>query len=151
MLTLHNLKRPAGRKLKKRLGKGQGTGHGKQAGRGHKGKKARAGGKVPSWFEGGQMPIQRRLPKRGFKNIHRTHYRILNLSKLHEIEETEFDIQKFELLGLIPSKGQKGKYKVKVLATVNEEFTKVVSIKAHAFSKRAREIIEKCGGKAEVV
>ncbi|MBM4404205.1 MAG: 50S ribosomal protein L15 [Candidatus Cloacimonetes bacterium] len=151
MLTLNNLKRPAGKKLKKRLGKGQGSGQGKQAGRGHKGRKARAGGKVPSWFEGGQMPIQRRLPKRGFKNIHRIHYRILNLNRLQEIEETEFDIPKLEVMGLIPSKGQKGKYKVKVLAAVNQEFTKAVNIKANAFSKRAHEIIEKCGGKAEVV
>ena len=67
MLTLSNLGKPAGRKAKKRLGKGQGTGQGHQAGRGHKGKKARAGGNVPAWFEGGQMPLQRRLPKRGFK------------------------------------------------------------------------------------
>ncbi|HQB97551.1 MAG TPA: 50S ribosomal protein L15, partial [Candidatus Cloacimonadota bacterium] len=81
MLTLTNLGRPAGRKNKKRLGKGQGSGHGHQAGRGHKGKKARAGGSVPASFEGGQMPINRRLPKRGFKNIFRVGYRSLNLSR----------------------------------------------------------------------
>lgn len=151
MLTLNNLGRPAGRKNKKRLGKGQGSGWGTQAGRGHKGKKARSGGNVPAYFEGGQMPIYRRLPKRGFKNIFRVDYRILNLDRLQEIEETEFDIAKLELLGLIPSKGQKAKAPVKILAGTTEEFTKAVNIKANAFSKQAVAIIEKNGGKAEVV
>lgn len=151
MLTLSNLGRPAGRKNKKRLGKGHGSGWGTQAGRGHKGKKARSGGNVPAYFEGGQMPIYRRLPKRGFKNIFRVDYRILNLDRLQEIEETEFDIAKLELLGLIPSKGQKAKAPVKILAGTTEEFTKVVNIKANAFSKQAIAIIEKNGGKAEVV
>ncbi|MCB5234807.1 MAG: 50S ribosomal protein L15 [Candidatus Cloacimonetes bacterium] len=151
MLTLSNLGRPAGRKNKKRLGKGHGSGWGTQAGRGHKGKKARSGGNVPAYFEGGQMPIYRRLPKRGFKNIFRVDYRILNLDRLQEIEETEFDIAKLELLGLIPSKGQKAKAPVKILAGTTEEFTKVVNIKANAFSKQAVAIIEKNGGKAEVV
>ena len=82
MLTLNNLGKPAGRKNKKRLGKGQGSGWGTQAGRGHKGKKARAGGNVPASFEGGQMPIHRRLPKRGFKNIFRVPYRSFNLSEI---------------------------------------------------------------------
>jgi len=151
MLTLHNLGKPAGRKAKKRLGKGQGSGWGHQAGRGHKGKKARAGGSVPAGFEGGQMPLQRRLPKRGFKNIFRVGYRVLNLSRIAELSETEYDVMTMETMGLIPSKGQKAKAPVKVLAGVNEEFTKAVHIKANAFSKRAREIIEKNGGKAEVV
>jgi large subunit ribosomal protein L15 len=151
MLTLSNLGRPAGRKNKKRLGKGQGTGQGHQAGRGHKGKKARAGGNVPAWFEGGQMPMQRRLPKRGFKNIFRVSYRVLNLSRLVGLEEAEFDIARLELLGLIPSKGRKANAPVKVLADLSDEFTKTVQIKANAFSKRAKEIIERNGGKAEVV
>lgn len=151
MLTLHNLGKPAGRKAKKRLGKGHGTGWGKQAGRGHKGRKARSGGTVPVWFEGGQMPIQRRLPKRGFKNPFRVSYRILNLSRLIGLEETEYDIARLEAMGLIPSKGQKGKNPVKVLAALNEEFNLKINIKANAFSKRAQEIIEANGGKAEVV
>ena len=151
MLTLHNLGKPAGRKNKKRLGKGQGSGHGHQAGRGHKGTKARAGGTVPAAFEGGQMPIHRRLPKRGFKNIFKVTYRTLNLNRLMTVEESEFDIAKLEAMGFIPSKGQKAKSPVKVLAALNEEFTKAVHIKANAFSKRAKEIIEKSGGKAEVV
>lgn len=151
MLTLHNLGKPAGRKNKKRLGKGQGSGHGHQAGRGHKGTKARAGGTVPAAFEGGQMPIHRRLPKRGFKNIFRVPYRTLNLNRLLTVEENEFDIARLEALGFIPSKGKKAHAPVKILAALNEEFTKAVHIKANAFSKRAAEIIEKSGGKAEVV
>lgn len=151
MLTLNNLGKPAGRKNKKRLGKGQGSGWGTQAGRGHKGKKARAGGNVPASFEGGQMPIHRRLPKRGFKNIFRVEYRTFNLSALQGLEEKEYDITKLEVMGLIPSKGQKGKAPVKVLAGTTEEFTKAVHVKANAFSKNAIALIEKNGGKAEVV
>ncbi len=151
MLTLSNLGKPAGRKAKKRLGKGQGTGQGHQAGRGHKGKKARAGGNVPARFEGGQMPMNRRLPKRGFKNAFRKNYRVLNLSRLMGLEETEFDISRLETMGLVPTKGKKGSYPVKVLASVTEEFTKTVHVKAHAFSQRAIQLIEANGGKAEVV
>lgn len=151
MLTLNNLGKPAGRKNKKRLGKGQGSGWGTQAGRGHKGKKARAGGNVPASFEGGQMPIHRRLPKRGFKNIFRVEYRIFNLSVLQGLEEKEYDIAKLEAMGLIPSKGQKGKAPVKVLAGTYEDFTKAVHVKANAFSQNAIALIEKNGGKAEVV
>lgn len=151
MLTLHNLGKPANRKAKKRLGKGEGSGWGKQSGRGHKGRKARSGGTVPAWFEGGQMPIQRRLPKRGFKNPFRVSYRVLNLSRLIGLEETDFDIAKMEELGLVHAKGKKGKNPVKILAATNEEFSIKVNIKANAFSKRAKEIIEANGGKAEVV
>jgi large subunit ribosomal protein L15 len=151
MLTLSNLGKPAGRKNRKRLGKGQGSGWGKQSGRGHKGKKARSGGNVPAAFEGGQMPLNRRLPKRGFKNIFRVGYRSLNLSRLVGLEDSEFDIAKLEQMGLIPSKGQKAKAPVKVLAGTTEEFTKAVHIKANAFSKNAKALIEKNGGKAEVV
>jgi large subunit ribosomal protein L15 len=151
MLTLSNLKRPAEYKRKKRLGKGQGSGQGHQAGRGHKGRKARAGGTVPSWFEGGQMPIQRRLPKRGFKNIFKVEYRILNLNRLQDFDETEWDITKMETLGLVISKGKKMKNPVKILAGSADDFTKAIQIKANAFSKKAVEVIEKNGGKAEVI
>jgi large subunit ribosomal protein L15 len=151
MLTLSNLKRPVGYKRKKRLGKGQGSGQGHQAGRGHKGTKARAGGRVPAWFEGGQMPIQRRLPKRGFKNIFKVEFRIVNLSRLQEFEETVWDIPKFELNGLIVSKGKKAGSPVKILAGKAEDFTKAVNVKANAFSKNAQALIEKNGGKAEVI
>ncbi|HOD17843.1 MAG TPA: 50S ribosomal protein L15 [Candidatus Cloacimonadota bacterium] len=151
MLTLSNLKRPEGYKKKKRLGKGQGSGHGHQAGRGHKGNKARAGGNIPAWFEGGQMPIQRRLPKRGFKNIFKVEYRILNLNRLQDYDEQEWDIKKFEEKGLIISKGKKADAPVKILAGSAEDFTKAVHIKANAFSKNAIAVIEKNGGKAEVI
>lgn len=151
MFTLSNLKRPAEYKRKKRLGKGQGSGSGHQAGRGHKGTKARAGGRVPAWFEGGQMPIQRRLPKRGFKNIFKVEYRIVNLVTLQEFDVTDWDISQFESMGIINSKGKKIGSPVKILAGSTENFTKAVHIKANAFSKRAIEIIEKNGGKAEVV
>jgi large subunit ribosomal protein L15 len=151
MLTLSNLKRPEGYKRKKRLGKGQGSGQGHQAGRGHKGTKARAGGRVPAWFEGGQMPIQRRLPKRGFKNIFKVEYRILNLSRLEDFDEKEWDIQKLELKGLVVSKGRKADAPLKILAGSANDFTKAVYIKANAFSKNAIAAIEKNGGKAEVI
>jgi large subunit ribosomal protein L15 len=151
MLTLSNLKRPAEYKRKKRLGKGQGSGHGHQAGRGHKGTKARAGGRVPSWFEGGQMPIQRRLPKRGFKNIFKVEYRVVNLDRLQDFDETEWDIVKLEEKGLVISKGRKMKSPVKILAGSAEDFTKAIQIKANAFSKNALALIEKNGGKAEVI
>ncbi|MFO8144725.1 MAG: 50S ribosomal protein L15 [Candidatus Syntrophosphaera sp.] len=151
MHTLSNLGKPEGRKNKKRLGKGEGSGLGKQSGRGHKGKKSRSGGNVPIWFEGGQMPLNRRLPKRGFKNPFRKNFRILNLSRLTDLEESEFDIAKLEQMGLLPTKGKKAKYPVKVLASVNQEFTKTVHIQANAFSKRAVELIEANGGKAEVI
>jgi len=145
------MERPAIKKNRKRLGKGQGTGQGGTAGKGHKGRKARAGGTVPKGFEGGQMPIQRRLPKRGFKNIFKVHYRVLNLAKLQEIEVDALTIQKMEEMGLIPNSGQVSSNPVKVLATVNGEFNKKIYIQANAFSKKAIEMIEQNGGKAEVV
>jgi len=151
MFTLSNLKRPAGYKRKKRLGKGQGSGTGHQAGRGHKGTKARAGGRVPAWFEGGQMPIQRRLPKRGFKNIFKIEFRVINLNRLQDIEETDWDIIKFEAHGLIVSKGKKASCPVKILAGSAQDFTKAVNIKANAFSVNAKTVIENNGGKAEVI
>ncbi len=152
MLTLHNLSKPAIKKNKKRLGKGQATGQGQTAGKGHKGQKARSGGKIPIWFEGGQMPIQRRLPKRGFKNIFKISHRIVNLKDLVDLEVEELDIAKMEQLGLLPKSGKKANYPVKVLAELGDvEFSKTMIIKANAFSKKAIELIENRGGKAEVV
>jgi len=148
---LNELKSFKGRKYKSRIGRGDGSGWGHTAGRGHKGQKSRSGFSMKAQFEGGQMPMHRRLPKRGFKNIFRVGYRSLNLSRLIGVEETEFDIAKLEAMGLIPSKGQKAKAPVKVLAGTTEEFTKAVHIKANAFSKNAKALIEKNGGKAEVV
>ncbi len=150
-MYLHELKRPEIKYRKKRLGKGEGTGTGKTAGKGHKGQKSRSGGNIPAWFEGGQMPIQRRLPKRGFKNIFKVHFRVVNLERIQEINETEIDIACLEKHGVIKHIGKTKKSPVKILATGKEKFDKKVTIKANAFSKTAKEVIEKNGGKAEVV
>ncbi len=150
-MNLHNIERPATRKGKKRLGKGHGSGTGKTSGKGHKGQKSRSGGNIPAWFEGGQMPLQRRLPKRGFTNINRIESRIINLGKLAEVEGVEFDIAKLEELNLIAKAGKSKKSPVKVLANGTENFNKKLTIKANAFSKAAKELIEKLGGTAEVI
>ena len=150
-MKLNNIERPQNIKDKKRLGKGEGSGFGKQAGKGHKGQKSRSGGKIPAWFEGGQMPLQRRVPKRGFTNIFRKEFRIVNLKALQKQEDTSFNIAKLEKLNLIRKARANEKAPVKILADGAEEFNKKVNIKANAFSKAAKEIIEKAGGKAEVV
>ncbi len=150
-MKLHNIERPKNIKNKKRLGKGEGSGFGKQAGKGHKGQKSRSGGKIPAWFEGGQMPLQRRVPKRGFTNIFRKEFRIVNLRVLQTQEDKSFDIAKLEKLNLIRKARANEKAPVKILADGAEEFNKKINIKANAFSKAAKEIIEKAGGKAEVV
>jgi len=150
-MKLNNIERPQNIKNKKRLGKGEGSGFGKQAGKGHKGQKSRSGGNIPAWFEGGQMPLQRRVPKRGFTNIFRKEFRIVNLKVLQKQEGTSFDIAKLEKLNLIRKARANEKAPVKILADGAEEFNKKVNIKANAFSKAAKEIIEKAGGKAEVV
>ena len=150
-MKLHNMERPSIKNHKKRLGKGHGTGLGKTSGRGHKGQKSRSGGSIPAWFEGGQMPYQRRVPKRGFTNIFKLQMRIVNLGDLQNLEETDFDIVKLEQMNLIRKARAKEKAPVKILAKNIENFDKKVTIKANAFSKTAKEIIEKLGGKAEVI
>lgn len=150
-MELHKMERPKINKNKKRLGKGHGTGYGKTAGRGHKGQKSRSGGNIPAWFEGGQMPLQRRLPKRGFTNIFKKQYRIVNLGKLAQLEETEFDIAKLEKLNLIRKLRANEQAPVKILAKDIENFNKKLVIKANAFSKTAKKVIEKFGGSAEVI
>lgn len=150
-MLLHEIKRPDIKKKKKRLGKGQGSGTGKTSGHGHKGQKSRSGGNIPAWFEGGQMPLQRRLPKRGFKNPFRKEYRIVNLHTLQKMDETEFDITKLEKLDLIRKLRKNEVAPVKILADKKEEFNKAITVKANAFSKAAKETIEKFGGKAEVI
>lgn len=150
-MELHDIKCPDIKRKKKRFGKGQGTGQGGTAGRGHKGTKARSGGKVSAAFEGGQMPIHRRLPKRGFTNIFRVESRILNLSAIKDLNVEELDIPTMEKMGLVKKAGPNKKSPVKILASIEDEFTKKIVIKANAFSARAKEIIESNGGKAEVV
>lgn len=141
MLTLANLSPKAGStKQPKRVGRGPGSGHGKTAGRGHKGYKSRSGSGVKPGFEGGQMPLQRRLPKRGFNNIFRKEYALVSLSQLDSFEGD--DVITAEALveaGLV----KKGRL-VKVLA--NGEITKAVKIKVDKVSKGAQSKIEAAGG-----
>jgi len=149
---LHQIVRPDGiKKGKKRLGKGHGTGQGHQAGKGHKGTKARSGGRVPRYFEGGQMPLQRRLPKRGFKNIFSKEFRIVNLFQLKDLTIDIIDIQIMEEQSIIRSQGRYKNMPVKILAEGAADFNKKLIIKANAFSSLAKEIIEKNGGSAEVI
>ena len=131
-------------KERKRLGRGPGSGLGKTSGKGHKGKGSRSGGNTPPGYEGGQMPLSRRLPKRGFRNPFREEYQIVNLGSLENFSVNVIDIAALQSAGLV-----RGKKKVKILA--DGDFTKVLTIKAHAFSGKAREKITALGGTVEVV
>ena len=146
-MNLHELSPAAGsKKAVKRIGRGAGSGNGKTAGKGHKGQKARAGRGMRLGFEGGQMPLQRRVPKRGFNNVFRTEYNVVNLSALNQFEDgATVDIQALMDKGLV--KGLKDG--VKVLG--NGELTRKLTVSANAFSKSAKEKIEAAGGKAEVL
>lgn len=131
-------------KNKKRIGRGPGSGHGKTATKGHKGQKARSGGSIKAGFEGGQMPMQRRLPKRGFKSLARVEFAHVNLGKLDAFEANSVvDVEALQACGLI----KKIKCGVKVLAT--GELTKPLTVKAHKFSAAAKEKIIAAGGKVE--
>jgi len=141
----HELKPPVGsQRPRKRVGRGNGSGHGTYSGHGGKGQTARTGGKIPAWFEGGQMPLQRRVPKRGFNNSHfRTEYQVVNLSQLDaRAEVSQFTRERMADLGLIDRDGGP----VKVLA--GGEIGRAVSVQADAFSRAARSAIESAGGSA---
>jgi large subunit ribosomal protein L15 len=145
--TLHNLKRPEGSwHRKKRVGRGQGSGLGKTAGRGGKGQKARSGNMRFEGFEGGQSPLQRRLPKFGFISPNRTVYAVVNLSDLEGFDAgATVDVAALESRGLV-----KGRYDgVKVLG--NGTLSKKLSVRAHKLSASAREAIEKAGGSVEEI
>ncbi|MGM9593707.1 MAG: 50S ribosomal protein L15 [Evtepia sp.] len=130
----------------KRKGRGHGTGNGKTAGRGHKGQKARSGGGVRIGFEGGQMPLSRRLPKRGFNNIFAKPLDAINVSDLERFEDgATVTVKDIVDAGLV----SKCKYGVKVLG--NGELTKKLNVQVNAFSASAKEKIEAAGGKAEVI
>ena len=146
-MKLHELSPAAGSvKDVKRVGRGHGSGNGKTAGKGHKGQNARSGGGVRIGFEGGQMPIARRIPKRGFKNIFGTDYAIVNVADLNQFAEgTVVDAELLKATGLV----KKVYAGVKVLG--NGELTTKLTVKAAKFSKSAVEKIEKAGGKAEVM
>ena len=146
-MNLHNLHPAEGSThVGKRKGRGHGTGNGKTAGRGHKGQGARSGGGVRVGFEGGQMPLSRRVPKRGFNNIFAKPLEIINLSALNAFEDG--DVVNAEAL-LAKGILSKCEYGFKVLG--NGNVTKKVTVRASAFSKSAKEAIEAAGGKAEVM
>ena len=146
-MKLHELSPAAGStKEVKRIGRGHGSGNGKTAGKGHKGQNARSGGGVRIGFEGGQMPLTRRIPKRGFNNIFAKEYAIVNVSDLNQFtEDTVVDAELLKAAGLI----KKTCDGVKVLG--NGELTTKLTVKAAQFTKSAVEKIEKAGGKAEVM
>lgn len=131
---------------RKRIGRGQGSGTGKTAGKGHKGQNARSGGGVKAGFEGGQMPLQRRLPKRGFTPINRRIYALVNLRDLELFEAgSVVDIEAMGKAGLI------GQFKDGVKILGDGELTKSLTVKAHKFSKSAQSKIEAAGGTVEVI
>ncbi len=144
-MNLSNLKPAAGStRNNKRLGRGEGSGGGGTATRGHKGAKSRSGYKRKSGFEGGQMPLQRRVPKFGFKNINRIEYKGINLDVLQSLLETNSNTTMSE--GYFVEAGLVSKNaKIKILG--RGEVTTALEVHAHAFSKSAQEAIEKAGGK----
>ena len=137
---------PGSTKEAKRKGRGIGTGNGKTAGRGHKGQKARSGGGVRVGFEGGQMPLARRIPKRGFHNIFAKPLEFVNVSELNVFEDgATVSIESLLDAGIL----SKCRYGVKILG--NGELKKKLTVSANAFSQTAKEKIEAAGGKAEVL
>lgn len=145
MAELHDLSPvPGSRRDRKRVGRGPGSGTGKTAGRGQKGQKARSGASIPAGFEGGQMPLHRRIPKRGFTNIFRTEYQVVNVRDLEGLEG-EITPETLKENGLIGSLRKR----VKILG--EGELSSALQVKAHGFSKSAREKIESAGGSANVL
>ncbi len=145
-MNLSNLRAPAkANRNKKRVGRGMGSGTGKTSGRGHKGQGSRSGSSLMRGFEGGQMPLHRRLPKRGFTNIFRTEYTVLNLSRIEEMGETELTHERLHALGFLKRRNEL----IKILGT--GELTVAVTIHAHKFSKSAQQKIEAAGGKAVLI
>ena len=148
--NLSNLRAPKKANTgRKRVGRGLGSGMGKTSTRGHKGQGSRSGSSLMRGFEGGQMPLHRRLPKRGFTNIFRVEYTVINLTRIAAVAAeknvTEIGLDDYKKLGLASSK----KALIKILG--NGELTAAITISAHKFSKSAQEKITKAGGKVEVL
>ena len=144
-MNLSNIRAP--RKAsgnKKRVGRGMGSGMGKTSTRGHKGQRSRSGSRMMRGFEGGQMPLHRRIPKRGFTNIFRTEYNIVNLEKLAALGESTINPDVLRKAGVISTKRP-----VKILG--DGELKSAITVQAHKFSKSAQEKITKAGGKFEVL
>ncbi len=127
------------------LGRGRGSGHGKTSGRGHKGMKARSGGGHRPGFEGGQMPLYRRLPHRGFKNVNRIDYAVVNLAEIEDLKGASFGLVELKAAGVLRTNA----LLLKVLGT--GEITRAVTVTAHRFSDAAKAKIEKAGGKAILI
>jgi large subunit ribosomal protein L15 len=145
-LNLSNLRAPRkASENKKRVGRGMGSGMGKTSTRGHKGQGSRSGSRLMRGFEGGQMPLHRRLPKRGFTNIFKVEYTPVNLNSLVDLGETNITLDLLRKSGLV--RGKKSLVKVLGTGDVNSALT----VQAHKFSKSAEEKITKAGGKIEVV
>ena len=136
---------PGSRRKRKRVGRGPGSGHGKTATRGHKGQNSRSGGGTKAGFEGGQMPLQRRLPKRGFTNIFQKNCVIVNVGVLDKLEETTITPDVLLSEGIIKDVGDG----VKILG--NGDITRSITVKAHAFSASAKEKIQKAKGSIELL
>ena len=146
-MKLNELRPPEGaRKKRKRIGRGEGSGHGGTSTKGHKGYKARSGGNRSPGFEGGQMPLQRRLPKRGFKNPSRKEWSVVNLRDLSAFPDgAVVDVEGMKSSGLVKKVG----FGVKILG--EGELSHPLTVRAQAFSLSARKKIEAAGGKAEVI
>lgn len=136
---------PGSRKRKKRVGRGPGSGHGKTSCRGHKGQKARTGGGTKPGFEGGQMPLQRRLPKRGFTSIFQKQYAVVNLAALDKLSETAITPEFLIKEGIVKNVRDG----IKILGS--GEINRPISVSAHAFSSSAKDKIIKAQGKVEVI
>jgi large subunit ribosomal protein L15 len=144
--NLSNLRAPKkANSNKKRVGRGMGSGMGKTSARGHKGQRSRSGSRMMRGFEGGQMPLHRRLPKRGFTNIFRTEYTVVNLDRIAELGVAELTVDALVKHGLLKKRNEL----IKVLAS--GDLTTAVTVHAHKFSKGAQEKIEIAGGKAVLI
>jgi large subunit ribosomal protein L15 len=144
-MNLSNIRAPKkATEKRKRVGRGMGSGMGKTSTRGHKGQRSRTGSRMIRGFEGGQMPLHRRMPKRGFTNIFRKEFNIVSLERLVELGETTITPEVLRKAGVI-----KTKHPVKILG--DGELTMAITVSAHKFSKSAQEKITKAGGKFEVI
>ncbi len=145
-MKLNELKSPGARKRRRRVGRGQGSGRGGTSGKGHKGQKARSGGSIQPWFEGGQMPLARRLPMKGFKNPNRRAYEVINVSDIERSGlEGEVTVGVLRAAGVVTG----AKKPVKLLAM--GEITRAVDLKIHAASGKALEKIKAAGGSVELI
>ena len=145
-MNLSDLRPPKGQKQKRRrIGQGMGTGRGKYSGRGAKGARSISGYSIMRGFEGGQMPLHRRLPKRGFTNIFKKEYAIVNVGRLEQLEGSTFDAERLLELGVIKKLGAG----LKILGS--GDITRKIDVKAHVFSKSALEKIQNAGGSGSVI